>query len=325
MLGKHEAHARSLVIAGFSCAAGARILNKGHPMGGRQGLDGGDVPPVICNPAGHCVSSLLKMRDVDHQGKTRQVGRALLTKERLLQPRHWISAGNLQGHILPLLLLGLLTFGILQAQTRPVHIRFAPTYEGAPLVLGAHYRRPPQDSVVFETLRFYVSELQLLQDSKAVAAMAPRHRLLDLEDAASLTFALAVDPKQSFNKITFQLGIDSLTNVSGALGGDLDPTKGMYWAWQSGYINFKLEGKTPSCPARNHLFQFHLGGYLPPCANLQVVELPVYGVPTEIVIQFALDEFLAQIDMRDTYEVMRPSPKAVQLAGCVAKTFKCVE
>jgi hypothetical protein len=35
-----------------------------------------------------------------------------------------------------------------------------------------------------------------------------------------------------YDQIQFQLGIDSLTNVSGAMGGDLDPTKGMYWTWQ---------------------------------------------------------------------------------------------
>ena len=77
------------------------------------------------------------------------------------------------------------------------------------------------------------------------------------------------------DKIKFNLGIDSLTNVSGVMGGDLDPTKGMYWTWQSGYINFKMEGSSAVCPTRNHEFQFHIGGYQDPFYAMQTLELEV--------------------------------------------------
>ena len=60
-------------------------------------------------------------------------------------------------------------------------------------------------------------------------------------------------------RIYFQIGIDSLTNVSGDLDGDLDPALGMYWAWNSGYINMKLEGKSSSCKSVKKEFQFHIG------------------------------------------------------------------
>jgi len=44
--------------------------------------------------------------------------------------------------------------------------------------------------------------------------------------------------------------VDSLANVSGAMSNDLDATKGMYWSWQSGFINLKIEGKSASCKTR---------------------------------------------------------------------------
>ena len=70
------------------------------------------------------------------------------------------------------------------------------------------------------------------------------------------SLALQIPSNIPFSKLKFQLGIDSLTNVSGAMGGDLDPTKGMYWTWQSGYINMKIEGKSNSCKTRKNQFQF---------------------------------------------------------------------
>ncbi len=264
------------------------------------------------------------MADVVHKEKIGQVGSVLLTHKRLLEARRRISAGTLHGQVQRLLLLlGLMSYGLVTAQTRTVHIRFAPTYAGVPLALGAHYSLSSQDSVVFETLRFYVSELQLLHDNKAVAAMAPRHRLLDVEDAATLTFSVAVDPKTPFNKIAFQLGIDSMTNSAGALAGDLDPIHGMYWAWQSGYINWKLEGRTPICPARNHVFQFHIGGYQAPYNSLQRVELAVRA-SDEIVIQVAIDRLVTQLDLKATYEIMRPCQKAKELAGLIQGIFTVV-
>ena len=57
------------------------------------------------------------------------------------------------------------------------------------------------------------------------------------------------------------------------MGGDLDPTKGMYWAWQSGYINFKMEGSCSQCLATKNNFEFHLGGYQQPFYAMQTIEL----------------------------------------------------
>jgi hypothetical protein len=58
------------------------------------------------------------------------------------------------------------------------------------------------------------------------------------------------------------LGTDSLTNVSGNLESDLDPIHGMYWSWNSGYINFKLEGYWNN--QEQQKFEYHIGGYRAP-------------------------------------------------------------
>lgn len=214
----------------------------------------------------------------------------------------------------------ILVVQLAHAQADQVRVRFALTYHDAPLELGKKYLLAGQDSVLIETMRFYISDLALFQDGQRVAATEAHHHLVDAEDAETQTISIIRPLGERFNKITFQLGIDSITNVSGALGGDLDPTLGMYWAWQSGYINLKLEGKTAICPARNHVFQFHLGGYLQPFLNVQQIEI---AVPTtkEIVIHVAVDQMLAQVNLTETYEVMRPCEKAMELALSFSKSF----
>ncbi|MEZ4886018.1 MAG: MbnP family protein [Chitinophagales bacterium] len=145
----------------------------------------------------------------------------------------------------------------LQAQPQEHTLQFMLTFNGETLEMGKKYYLPSiKDSVELETLRFYVSDLQWLQNEEIVAAMAKKHWLIDAEKTESLKQTFTTDSlsKKLFNKLQFQLGIDSLTNVSGAFGGDLDPTNGMYWTWQSGYINFKLEGISKVCPARKTVF-----------------------------------------------------------------------
>ena len=127
------------------------------------------------------------------------------------------------------------------------------------------------DSIKIETLKFYISDFELLENKKIIYSDKKRYHLLDFENENSMNILTSKITIGNYNVAKFMLGIDSATNVSGAMGGDLDPTKGMYWTWQSGYINIKLEGKSKVCRTRNHEFQFHIGGYLPPHKTIQEI------------------------------------------------------
>ncbi|MBL0105315.1 MAG: hypothetical protein IPP51_16990 [Bacteroidetes bacterium] len=166
-------------------------------------------------------------------------------------------------------------------------------------------------------MKFYVSDLTLLDKGKTVYHFPKKYFLLDFENPSTLNIDLP--KKKDFDEVQFHLGIDSTTNVSGALGGDLDPVYGMYWSWQSGYINFKIEGVSNVCATRNHVFQFHLGGYLPPFASMQDVDLMVNDKRT-IVLDIL--SFLNGISLSETNEVMSPNEKAVELSNLIAKNFK---
>ena len=176
------------------------------------------------------------------------------------------------------------------------------------------------DSISFDVIRFYISNVQFFQEEELVSSLEKKHHLVDLGNPESLKINLRENAKLDFNKIKFDLGIDSLTNVSGAFGGDLDPTNGMYWTWQSGYVNFKLEGVTPSCPARKNYFQFHLGGYQAPFSNVQSIELDIFD-KKNIVIELPIDQLLEKINVKETYEIMSPNQPAVDMAELIAALF----
>lgn len=206
-------------------------------------------------------------------------------------------------------------FGQPKAQ---VEICFKPTFGGKPLVMEDQtYFFPNGDSVVFAVFRFYISNIALYtNDKKEVESKTPV--LFDL--SANKPLVCHVRKPAQYNTLRFNLGIDSLTNVSGALGGDLDPSKGMYWTWQSGYINLKLEGTTNRCPARNNQFVFHLGGYSGVNNALQTISLNVSNKNT-IYVGIPIDVFLEGLDLSKQNAVMIPGKEACVFSKMFALLF----
>ena len=104
------------------------------------------------------------------------------------------------------------------------------------------------------------------------------------------------------------------------MGGDLDPTKGMYWTWQNGYINFKIEGKSNLSFAKSNDFVFHLGGYQNAFSTLQTIQLPVQNSQV-ISINMAIDKWIYEIDLNKQNHIMSPSKEAVILANKLSTIF----
>lgn len=204
--------------------------------------------------------------------------------------------------------------GTLLAQS----LRFQPSFHQLPLVLDSTYVTAQGTPVTVSMLRFYVSNVQLLSGDKVVWQEPNSYHLVDMADSASLRIALPSNV--TANRLSFLLGTDSLANVSGAMGGALDPSKGMYWAWNSGYINFKLEGTSPVCASRNNQFQFHLGGYAYPNATVQQVSLKLSHA--SVIVEVDVAQLLATIDLKTLSKVMSPCAEAVALSKQAAAIFR---
>jgi hypothetical protein len=194
-------------------------------------------------------------------------------------------------------------------------LRFVPVYDGAEVHVGERVQHGDGE-LRLDRLQFHIGPITGYTGGVAFS-ITDTYRLLDLEDPASLAFALP----QRVDSIQFLLGVDSLTNVSGAFGGDLDPTKGMYWAWNSGYINLKLEGRASGSPYPKQAFELHLGGYLPPHRTAQRVVLKADGTKG-LVVHVDVRELLREVDLTTRCNVMSPGPEAVRLSQAAKRMFK---
>lgn len=219
-----------------------------------------------------------------------------------------------------LILIGILFTASRVMASDSTRIQIMPTFLGQKLVLDSTYS-VAGNTLSIETFKCYLSQVCLIKSGQPVWHEANSYHLLDASESRTLSWTLEIPDQLSYDALQFNLGIDSLTNVSGALGGDLDPTNGMYWTWQSGYINFKLEGYSPQCSSRNHAFQFHLGGYLPPSQCLQTIQLTDITPQNTLQIGMDLGLFLKEIDLTKQHTLMSPGPAAQALSQKATRIF----
>jgi hypothetical protein len=199
-------------------------------------------------------------------------------------------------------------------------INFQPTFLSKQLNINQYYQTNQNDSIQFTTFKFYISNIALINQNKIVWKVTPEFYLIDLEDTNSLKIKSLIPQKLEFDQLSFDLGLDSLTNVSGAMGGALDPTKGMYWTWQNGYINLKLEGNCKLSSQEENEFVFHLGGYQSPFSTIQKISLntqksAMYQIGVE------LNNWISEIDFQNTKSIMSPRKEAIEMSIKATKMF----
>jgi hypothetical protein len=181
------------------------------------------------------------------------------------------------------------------------------------------YISESKDTLEIEVFKFYVSNINIQYSDATTFSEHDSYHLIDIENPNSLKIPIAKTSDKNISKLTFSIGIDSLASVSGAMSGDLDPTKGMYWAWQSGFINMKIEGKSSSCKTRKNAFQFHIGGYMKPNYAIRTIELKPINSNFEINVDVA--ELFKSIKLAENNSIMVPGSKAMELADKATKMF----
>jgi hypothetical protein len=202
-------------------------------------------------------------------------------------------------------------------------LQFKIKYENESLIQNKKYISLSKDTLQFETFRFYVSNLKFILNDNSEIVEDNSYHLIDIDEPSSQLISISKKSNKQIKRVVFSLGIDSTASVSGALSGDLDPTKGMYWAWQSGYINFKIEGKSSSCKTRNNAFQFHVGGYLKPNYAIRTIELNTKNSNFEVVIDLA--QLFNQIKLSEINSIMIPGSKASDIADKAKLMFSISE
>jgi hypothetical protein len=105
---------------------------------------------------------------------------------------------------------------------------------------------------------------------KGASVKVPGIFLIDAFGNDSILIGL---PNVKYTGLRYTIGLDSSIHLSGAQDGVLDPLNGMYWAWNTGYIHFKLEGEEENSISKNQRFQYHIGGFSGTNKTMQIIEI----------------------------------------------------
>lgn len=107
--------------------------------------------------------------------------------------------------------------------------------------------------------KYYISNIKLTKTDNSVWTETNSYHLVDHSNSSLVNIANV--PFGNYKAIEFTIGVDSARNNSGAQTGALDPSNGMFWSWNSGYIMAKFEGTSPQSTATGNNLKFHIGGF----------------------------------------------------------------
>jgi hypothetical protein len=162
----------------------------------------------------------------------------------------------------------LLTMIALNLSAQTIELNFQNKFGSEPLELKKEYLNGHGEKVSFNLLNYFISNIQLTKSDGSLYHVPTdsSYFLVTQPDVASHTIRIRV-PEGKYTQLSYTIGVDSLRSTQGAdkRKGVLDvggAARGMYWQWNSGYIFFKMEGKSPSSPdSLQNEFYYHIGGY----------------------------------------------------------------
>lgn len=206
-----------------------------------------------------------------------------------------------------LLFLGSLISGVAEGQSAVV-VHHQVTLGDAKVVLGEWQKSDSNVSVRIDKLRWYVS-------LPPAGKKGSKAWLLDLADSASLDQQMS---RPVNNKISLLFGIDSTIQVGGVGTGALDPLRGMYWTWQTGYVQWKMEGAIRVDGVESPL-ELHLGGFDGATKSQSMLsDYLIYPTTNSVIAQWDISPFLSEVVRRKKFGVMSPSPIAREYCRIIA-------
>lgn len=126
---------------------------------------------------------------------------------------------------------------------------------------SANYKNELGQTFTISKFKYYVSNFHF-KTASGKDLFVNETFLIDEEGSKKIL--LSNIPEGNYTSMDFILGVDSIHNCSGAQSGALDPVNAMFWAWNTGYIFLKLEGRANTSLSPGHFFEYHIGGYKQP-------------------------------------------------------------
>lgn len=158
------------------------------------------------------------------------------------------------------------------AQTiKNIKLAFHTMVGNKPLAFDSNYITSNGDTFSVTKFKFFVGIKELSCSNHSITGT--NYYLIDQSD--TLSQIIRIGRCDSVNNIQFIVGVDSIKNVSGVQTGALDPSSGMFWTWNSGYIMAKLEGRSPQSKAPFGKITYHIGGFRGEYNSIKKISLAV--------------------------------------------------
>lgn len=146
-----------------------------------------------------------------------------------------------------------------------VTLRIYDVFGATPLNLNQKYQTAAGDNVQFSMIRFYLSELALVDTlGREVPVSDHKISLVDFAEAATAQqgyFAVTVQANPgAYRGVKFCVGVPFDENHKDAAtqSAPLGPNSDMFWGWNPGYIFHRIEGQADSTSATVD-FVYHIG------------------------------------------------------------------
>lgn len=200
-----------------------------------------------------------------------------------------------------------------QTTKSDLSISFNNTVQGNPInSSNIDYTNASGNKYSVSILKYYVTNIVLV-DINNNQYLAKNYNLIDIEEPSQNTFLLKNVPFGTYKSINFILGVDSVRNNSGVQDGFLDPSYGMIWTWNTGYIFFKHEGSFKDSIDNIKPLRFHLG--TTPGRGFVEVSLPNISVNNQVsglTIDFDLNKaYSAKMNINFNFDNDRQSLEEV--------------
>lgn len=201
-------------------------------------------------------------------------------------------------------------------------IRFDFSFDSKPLLSGQKLIFSPDSNwIQIDEFKFYIQYSPFFSNEKTHGSSVLH--LIDLNDSTSWSIPFTGEGIKESNNFEFAIGLDSLTTLSTQFSGALDPSLGMYWAWNTGYIHLKLEGKSNLCHSSKQEFQFHIGGYAGKFQTQRWISAHIKLKNSIPIVQIDLADFVREVlNLREKSLIMIPGKDAVFIADGFNRMFK---
>ena len=191
------------------------------------------------------------------------------------------------------------------------------------LCISANFRSQQELEIRWGNKPFFLDTIFVLNDSTQIRISQfkcylqasepnspPNIILLDAAESSKISF---INPL-----LSLQLGMDPALQNQSNFKGTLDPIHGMYWTWNSGYIQLKCVGELfyGSMEKAQH-FELHLGGIQAP----YICTFPIVSTGQLIIFDVAKWINAIQDSKQIIPNIMQPGAESLGVFQCVKNAF----